>query len=205
MNCTLATELMRAPLGVTTADFDETISAVKAGSGGLVVLPFFSGERTPNLPRANASILGLTAGNCDRGHLLRATAEGATFGMRFGLDELRRLGHESSEIVLTGGGSKSREWCQIVADICRLPVSRLEQEEGASFGAALQALWLLQKQDAPALELGEIVEHHLARQEGSSLSPVPDNADRYDEVYGAYRRAVDQVANQFQESMEQSQ
>lgn len=200
MNCTLATELMRAPLEVSTGEFDRTIGAVAAGSGGLIVLPFFTGERTPNLPRASASVLGLNAQNCGKGHLLRATAEGATFGLRFGLEELVRLGHESSGIVLTGGGSNSREWCQIVADICRLPVNLLEQDEGASFGAALQALWLLEKEQDPGVGIVDVVGEHLRHRDDMNLSPVAENADRYDAVYANYRRAVDRVTNQFQES-----
>ena len=140
MNCTLATELMKQPLNITTPEFDATLTAVEAGSDGLIMLPFFTGERTPNLPKASASLLGLTAQNCTRGHLLRATVEGATYAIRFGLDELTRLGIEAAEIVLTGGGSKSAAWCQIVADICDLPVTLLAQDEGASFGAALQVV-----------------------------------------------------------------
>ena len=139
LNCTSATELMRRPLDISLAAFDEAIGGVDAGCGGLTVLPFFAGERTPNLPNARAEIIGLAEGNSSKGHLLRATVEGVTFGLRFGLDELRRLGVAAHEIVLTGGGAASAVWRQIVADICNLPVTTLEHEEGACFGAALQA------------------------------------------------------------------
>ncbi len=198
MNCTFATELVRQPLGIGMENFDEVVGAIDAGSDGLIVLPFFSGERTPNLPSASASIHGLRAHNCTRGHLLRATVEGATFGLRFGLDELRRLGLEATEIVLTGGGSNSAAWCQVVADVCRLPVTLLEQDEGASFGAALQALWVLERQSDADARIISIADAHIRPRPAACRTPDEDTADRYVEVYAAYRRAVDNVASQFE-------
>ena len=197
MNCTLATELMKQPLQINNASFDSTISSVPATSDGLIVLPFFTGERTPNLPRASASITGLNSENCEKGHLLRATVEGVTYGLRFGLDELRRLGIESSEIVLTGGGANSRVWRQIVADICRLPVVRLAQDEGASFGAALQALWVLELQQNSARKINDVTIEHIMQR--SDLACTPDEAvsDRYAEGYAAYRDAVSSAASLF--------
>jgi xylulokinase len=200
MNCTYATELMKKPLDVTNEQFDETIGAIDAGSNGLTVLPFFSGERTPNLPRATASFLGLNDRNCTRGHMLRATVEGATFGIRTGLDALSHLGLEASEIVLTGGGSKSRTWCQIVADVCDLPVTLLAQDEGASFGAALHALWILERRQDPAIGIEDITVEHLSSQPDLSRMPDRANADRYQESYAAYLRAVTQLAPLFEKT-----
>ena len=198
MNCTLATELMKQPLAIDNAGFDATIDAVPAASRGLIVLPFFTGERTPNLPRASASIQGLTAENCDRGHLLRATVEGVTYGLRFGLDELRRLGIESSSIVLTGGGANSRSWRQIVADICGLPVLRLAQDEGASFGAALQALWVLEREQDPGRSIADVTREHIVQQPDLACTPDDATADRYADGYAAYRQAVARVATSFE-------
>jgi xylulokinase len=198
MNCTLATELMKQPLAIVNAGFDAAIDAVPAASEGLIVLPFFTGERTPNLPRATASVLGLNSENCEKGHLLRATVEGVTYGLRFGLDELRRLGIESSEIVLTGGGANSRVWRQIVADICRLPVVLLAQDEGASFGAALHALWILERQHNSERNIGDVTSEHIKQR--SDLACMPDEAtsDRYAEGYATYRDAVASVASLFE-------
>jgi xylulokinase len=200
MNCTYATELMKKPLDVTNETFDEAIGAIRAGSDGLTVLPFFSGERTPNLPRATASFLGLNASNCSRGHLLRATVEGATFGIRVGLDALRGLGHAGSEIVLTGGGSKSRAWCQIVADVCNLPVTLLAQDEGASFGAALHALWILQRQEDRSVAIDDIARQHITLKPELSWTPDSANVARYEESYAAYLQAVAHLAPLFETS-----
>jgi xylulokinase len=198
MNCTLATELMKQPLGIDTPHFDATLAEVEAGSDGLIMLPFFTGERTPNLPKASASLLGLTAHNCTRGHMLRATVEGATYAMRFGLDELTRLGIEASEIVLTGGGSKSPAWRQIVADICQLPVTLLAQDEGASFGAALQALWVLQRQSNKSIGIETVTGEHLAGRPDACRKPDAVNTRRYEQGYAAYRRALAQITPLFE-------
>jgi xylulokinase len=199
MNCTLATELMKQPLDVSTAQFDATIGEVEPGSDGLILLPFFTGERTPNLPNATASLLGMTAQNCSRGHILRATAEGATYAIRFGLDELRRLGIEATEIILTGGGAKSAAWRQIVADVCGLPVTLPVQDEGASFGAALQALWVLQRRDNPSLEIVAITDMHVASRPELGAAPDRANTRRYASAYAGYRRALDQLTPLFQQ------
>lgn len=197
MNCTLATELVRQALDIGTDAFDATVGPVAAGADGLIVLPFFTGERTPDLPRATATILGLNTRNTEPGHLLRATMEGATYAIRFGVDELNRLGIQASEIVLTGGGANSAVWRQTVADICRLPVTVLAQDEGASFGAALQALWVLKRQAGDDATIAAIADEHLDPQPDKCTQPGPRDADRYAEGYATYRKALEHVAPLF--------
>ena len=194
MNCTSATELIRKPLNIALADFDTSIASVSAGADGLLALPFFNGERTPNLPNAKGSLLGLDATNCSKGHLLRATVEGATFGLKFGIDELAALGLSADEIVLTGGGANSRVWQQIVADITGLPVTRLTQDEGAGFGAALQALWTLERQSDSGVPIGDIAAAHIARDDSQGAEPNSDNMNIYAGAYQNYQRALAQIA-----------
>ena len=194
MNCTLATELMRAPLDVDLDELETSIAGVPAGSNGLLVLPFFNGERTPDLPKARGSVLGLSARTSSKGHLLRATVEGATYALKFGIEELRGLGITATEIVLTGGGANSATWRQIVADVCGLPVTVLEQEEGAAFGAALQALWVLQRQKDPSLAVADVAAEHLTRNEQAAALPNPAHAEIYTRGYAAYQRAVAHIA-----------
>ncbi len=191
MNCTIGTELMREPLGVSVEQFDSAIASVPSGCNGLITLPFFNGERTPNLPNAKGCVLGLTSHNCSKGHLLRSTVEGATFALKFGLDELGRLGAQASEIVLTGGGANSGVWRQIVADVCDLPVTLLQQQEGASFGAALQALWVLQRQADPSLTISDITAQHLSRDAALCTEPNPANSELYGGAYADYRHALE--------------
>jgi xylulokinase len=194
MNCTFATELMRGPLGIAMADFDDRIAEIPAGSDGLISLPFFNGERTPNLPDAKGCLLGLDATNCSKGHLLRATVEGATFGLKFGIDELAALGVEADAIVLTGGGANSRVWRQIVADVSGLPVAPLRHNEGASFGAALQALWTLEREADDSVTIEAVTDAHVKRDERQGAIPDAERVERYRDAYGRYRAALNQVA-----------
>ncbi len=193
MNCTLGTELIGALVGSPARDLDRQIGGVEAGAGGLITLPFFNGERTPNLPRGKGCLLGLTSHNCSPGFLLRSAVEGATFALRYGLDRLRELGVSGNEIVLTGGGSNSAVWRQIVADVCGLPVTVLQQTEGASFGAALQALWALRVQQDGSATVANVVAEHLSRDEALCTEPASQAADFYSQQYAKYQQAVRNV------------
>jgi len=199
MNCTVATELMREPLGVGVAGIDQAIAPIAPGADGLLLLPFFNGERTPDLPRAKGCLLGLDARNTSKGHLLRATVEGATFALKFGIDELRGLGLAAREIVLTGGGAGSRVWRQIVADVTGLPVVIVAGNEGAAFGAALQALWALERRDDPALDIGAITDRHIRVDATAGVQPDPGNVAAYSTAYRNYLRALGQVSPLFTE------
>lgn len=193
LNCTSATEIMRRPLGIGIEAFDDAIERVPVGCDGVTVVPFFAGERTPDLPHATAMISGLDARNCSADHILRATVEGVTFSLRFGLEELRRLGVEAREIALTGGGARSAAWRRVVADVCGLPVSTLERDEGACFGAALQALWILQRREDESVGIADITAEHVAVD--AQIEPEPGRADEYTHAYLAYRHAVATVAH----------
>lgn len=197
MNCTFATELIREPLGIGVDMFDQTIASIAPGSDGLLVLPFFNGERTPNLPNAKGAVFGLDATNCSRGHLLRATVEGATFGLKFGIDELRSLGLAADEIVLTGGGANSNVWRQIVADATGLPVAVLDQNEGAGFGAALQALWTLKHQADPGVAIEDITDEHVVRKPQAATSPKGDAVAAYRAAYENYQQTLQRIAPLF--------
>jgi len=191
MNCTVTTELMRGVLDADIAGFEQAVSAAPRGAGGIVTLPFFNGERTPNLPRAKGCVVGLDSHNMRRENLLRSALEGATFALRYGVERLCELGIDASGILLTGGGVGSPTWRQAVADICNAPVTVLQQDEGAGFGAALQALAVLEgvAQD----DLQDFVDGHLARDESLCCEPDAAAVAFYDAAYAKYRSAVDAV------------
>jgi xylulokinase len=190
MNCTLATELMRIPLAITLAEFDTLAAQAPAGADGLVALPFFNGERTPDLPNARATLFGLTSHNCTRAHLLRATIEGTCFALKAGLDALGRVGLTTHEIILTGGGSNSQVWRQTVADIFQLPVIMQKGEEGASFGAALQALWVLQLQEGASVDIANVCDEHLVIDHERCMTPDHSKADIYQSAYAQYSKVL---------------
>jgi len=140
MNVTVATEAARNLFGWSHAQLEAAIRGVPPGADGLLFLPYLQGERTPNLPRGTGVFHGLTTRTMTPAHLARATMEGVTLGLAYGLQRMRTLGLAPTEIRLTGGGSKSAVWRQICADVFGCRVVTLAEAEGAALGAAIQAL-----------------------------------------------------------------
>lgn len=189
MNCTVTTELMRGVLDADIEAFEAAVSAAPRGAGGVLTLPFFNGERTPNLPRAKACLVGLDSRNTGRDNMLRSALEGATFALRYGVDRLRSLGIEPKEILLTGGGVSSATWRQVVADICAAPVTVWRQDEGAGFGAVLQALAVLENET----DIQALADAHLERNGALCCEPDPQGVETYEGVYTRYRETVDAI------------
>ncbi len=141
MNVTLVTEQFRALFGWDHAALDQAVAAAPPGAGGLALLPYFDGERTPNLPRGTGVLAGLNRQTLSPGSLARAAMEGVTLNMNYGLRRLAALGVKSREIRVTGGGARSPVWRQLMADIFGVPVLAMVEDEGAALGGALQAAW----------------------------------------------------------------
>ncbi len=123
------------------ATLTQEAEAVRPGSMGLVVLPYFSGERTPiQDPDARGVIAGLTLAHT-RGHLYRALLEGTAYGVRHNLEAMERLGAEVRRVVAVGGGTRSRLWLQVVSDVTGVAQELPRQTIGASYGDAFLAGW----------------------------------------------------------------
>ncbi len=191
MNCTVSTELMRNLVGADIASFEAQVEAAPRGANGVMTVPFFNGERTPNLPNARGVVLGLDSRNTTQPNLFRSAIEGATYALRFGFDEMDALGIAATEIVLTGGGVNSATWRQVVADIFNTPVTVLKNNEGAAFGAALQALAML---EGDGVDLQNLTRAHLEKDEARCCEPRPSAVNFYNETYNQYQQAVDKVA-----------
>jgi xylulokinase len=170
--------------------FESLVNQAERGSAGVITIPFFNGERTPNLPHAKACIMGLDSRNAQPENLLRSAMEGATYALRSGVDALKQSGIAATEIVLTGGGTNSATWRQLVADICGAPVTIFEQDEGAAFGAALQALAIVADTSLP-----ELVNRHLTRDESRCCDPQPAAVNYYRDSYANYQRATAAVTS----------
>lgn len=115
--------------------------AADAGAGGLVLHPYFEGERTPNLPDATASLSGLTLASTTRENLARAFIEGMLCGLADGLDAITRLGVPAERLVLVGGAARNPAVSAIAAQVFGLPVEVPEPGEYVARGAAVQAAW----------------------------------------------------------------
>ncbi|MDR0378223.1 MAG: xylulokinase [Spirochaetaceae bacterium] len=194
MNCTVASEEFRALLGLGVKEFDGEAAKAPIGAGGLVVLPFFNGERTPNLPNGRASLNGATSANFTRENIARAALEAAIFGMRIGLEGFNSLGYTAKEIRLAGGGAKSPLWQNIAANVMNLPVRVPSNEEAAAMGGAIQALWVLEKQANPGASIEALVDAHIALEGGVTVNPDPPSAAAYNTAYAGYSRYLEALS-----------
>lgn len=179
MNVTLVTEQMRQLFGADHAAMESAVNAVPAGADGLLLLPYFDGERTPNLPKGRGVLYGITRHNTTPGHLMRAAMEGVTLGMNYGLRRLGKLGLKAKEIRLTGGGAKSAAWRQIMADIFGVPVVKMVEDEGAALGGALQGAWCDAKRRGEKAELRDLCARTVAVDEASRCVPDKKRAVFY--------------------------
>src|SRR4029450_13514123 len=136
-NAGLALEWVRRILSVSWEEVYEEAFAVPPGSGGVVFLPYLSGERTPPFdPGARGAWTGLGLDHT-RGHLLRAALEGVAFALREGLEALEDLGVSFPERRLAGGGASraggesGEPWRQLLADVLGRPMWLLPDEISA--------------------------------------------------------------------------
>jgi xylulokinase len=135
-------------LGVDLAAFDDMALSVP-DSGGLILLPFLDGERTPPLPLAAGLLHGITRHNATPAHVARAAVEGMLCGLADGLDRLRAQGIRVRRVLVIGGGARSRAVQTLSAALLGAPVSFPEPAEYVAIGAALQAAWALSDTKAP--------------------------------------------------------
>jgi xylulokinase len=193
MNCTVATEQVAKAFGFSTRDGDMHLQATPPGADGLVMLPFLNGERTPDLPLGKGVLAGLDATNFSPAHLYRAAMEGATYSLKYGFDAFVRAGMRFERIVLTGGGSNSAAWRQLVADVFGLPVDVPAQSEGAAFGAALQALWAWDKARGGEASIAEVARTHVAVDPALSATPDASRAPAHAAAYRRFLQYLDAV------------
>jgi xylulokinase len=144
LNAAKVLDAVRTLLGVDHAEFDRL--ALAGESGDLTLLPYFDGERTPDLPDATGSLVGLRSG-VTREQLARAAVEGVVCGLLDGLDALRAHAAVTGRVVLTGGASRSSAVRRVFASLCDLPVAVSDAEESVAAGACVQAAAVLTGRD----------------------------------------------------------
>lgn len=160
------------------------------GADGLLFLPYLVGERTPYMdPTARGVFFGLTLSHT-RGSLIRAVVEGVTLAAANAYGVLRELGAAPQQIVLAGGGARSRFWQQMVADVFGLPVQPLRTVEQSALGACILAGAAVGVHDAA--EAARAWVHY-----GSLAPPDRDRHAFYQERLAAFQALYQRNAGQF--------
>ncbi|HWI30451.1 MAG TPA: xylulokinase [Microbacterium sp.] len=171
LNAAQVVDVIAALLGVDHDGFSTLALAAAPGAGGVVLVPYFSGERTPDLPDATAGFAGLTLGSTTRENVARAAIEGMLCGLADGLETIIRVGAEPRRLLLIGGGARLEATRRIAAQVFGLPVTVPPPTEYVALGAAAQAAWMLGG-ERPSWSI-----------EGSVTLP----ADPHPEIRAAYR------------------
>lgn len=182
MNVTVATEMVREDFGWSHEKFAAEAARIPAGADGLLLLPYFEGERTPNVPNGTGVWFGVNKKTFEAGHFARAAMEGVTLGMNYGLRRLAQLGVQPTQIRATGGGAKSKIWRQIMADAFNAEVVTLKVSEGAAYGAALQALWCWRLQRGEKVSVNNITDQFVELNQGETTQPNGANVNVYREL-----------------------
>lgn len=196
MNMTSASSSVQELLGEDVSGFNHLLAQAQPGAGGVEMLPFFNGERVPPLPQARASLHNLDSDNFTPANLCMAVVESATYGLRYGLDLFRAQGLEIKEIRLTGGGSRSPRWRQVVADVLGCPVVCLQAEETAALGGAIQAIWCCALAEDASLNANQLLaalcQRFVSLDDATRTAPNTEQQQQYHGFYQHYLHRLQQ-------------
>lgn len=174
-------------------ELDRLAETVEAGSEGLVCLPYLAGEKTPiHDPLARGAFVGLSLRH-GRAHMWRAMLEAVAFGLRHHVEILEEIGHTPKRFMASDGGTASRLWMQITADVLGAPVQLLDNDYGSAVGAAFVAAIGAELTD----DWGSIT--RLSRH-GLLVQPDAGRGEVYDTMYARYRDLYARLAPFFQEA-----
>ena len=189
MNAAGALEEVRALFDATHAVLEREARALPLDPEGPLFVPFLQGERSPNLPHARGAVLGLGPGSLSRGRVYRACIEGIALNLAAGVQRLRELGCACSQLRAVGGGARNALWLELIADACQATVVPLEEPESAALGAAVQALWCVERARGAGLTL-DLVAQPWSRPGTQVLSPDPSRQVATARLGQRFREAV---------------
>ena len=195
MNMANAVERVRDLFGWEMQALEKNVARSQPGANGLTFLPYFYGERLPNLPKGSAVIHGLNSSNTNRHDIARALIEGIAIGLAQGMNRLVSLGIEAKELRIIGGGAKSASMRQIVADIFGLPVIGFKMVEGAALGAAIQAGWTYCQIKGEPLSLEKIVKSAAKTDRKTRAEPRKEHKALYAELRGRHADLTRKLAS----------
>ena len=183
LNATKVTDAMAHLLGRSREEFEQLALACPSGAGGVVLLPYFDGERTPNLPDATGTLAGLRT-DTEPAQLARAAYEGVVCGLLDAFDALGDAGvpTDRGRVLVVGGGAHSSVYPQLLADLLQRPVEVAATAEYVARGACVQAAAVLTGNDVAT------VAREWAPSDGRTVEPDPTvDAAR---VRGQYRHLL---------------
>ncbi|MBX7431135.1 hypothetical protein JDV09_03270 [Mycobacterium sp. Y57] len=163
------------------ADAERIAAELPPGSEGLLALPYWNAAQTPYWDsRARGALVGLT-GRHGRGHIYRAILEGIAFEIKLEVAGLEAVGAPLRQVYVTGGGSRSSLWVQMVADILQRPLTLCSEQETTALGAAMIGVVAAGLQPSMEAAAKAMVRY------GSTVAPNAETGARYDTFWPVYR------------------
>lgn len=178
MNATNVVTQTLQLLGLTVENIDPILVETKPGADGLTFLPFLNGERTPDLPNARGSLHGISAVNYSPANLLRSVIEGVTFGILNGLD-LILDGKPATTIVVIGGGARSAQWRQMLADATGALIQVPLEDEAGCLGAVIQAMYAKAAHDGQPTTFASLCERIVKVDETKTATAASSSLPMY--------------------------
>jgi xylulokinase len=170
-------------------EYNIVIKDVPVGNNGRILIPWYMGERTPDVPQASPVYFGFGLNDFTKEKLCRAVLEGHVQNL---YDGFRKMPVKAQEIRLTGGLAKSEAWCQTIADIFEAETVPVEGE-GAALGAALHAAWVWGKENGQELPLTDIVGPFVVLDETRRKKPITENVVVYRKQKKAFQALSQRV------------
>ena len=160
---------------------DAEAESILPASDGLIVLPYFLGEKTPIFdPQARGIMFGLTLAH-SRAHIFKAIMESVVYGFRHHIDVLGEMGYKAERIIASDGGAKSPLWCQISADILNSEIKAYPSHPGSGLGVAFVAGMSIGMFSSWDQITSFLTDYKLYK-------PNPEAVNIYNKAYEVYRR-----------------
>lgn len=183
-------DIMQSDDPAILRQMDLEAEKLRPASDGLIILPYFLGEKTPLFdPEAKGVLCGLTLSHT-RAHVFRAVLEAVIYGFRHHIEVLKDMGLTPTHIMATNGGSKSRFWCQIAADVLGASIKAYPSHPGSALGVAFMA----------GLSVGAFrkwEDINLFLTDYRTFTPNEEAARVYDRAYAIYRDLYRQLKPSF--------
>ncbi len=188
-------DIMQSKDGDVLRKLDDEASMLPPAADGLIILPYFLGEKTPIMdPNARGIIFGLTLSHT-RAHIFRAILEAVIYGFRHHVEVLNSMGFTPQNIIATNGGAKSRFWCQIAADVLNREVKAYPSHPGSALGVAFLA-------GMSAGVFKEWSDINLFLTDYRLFTPQPEAVEVYKKSYAMYRQLYRSLQPSYRDLME---
>ncbi|HEY0263096.1 MAG TPA: xylulokinase [Granulicella sp.] len=172
-------------LGSEIKEIDPALQGTEPGAGGITFIPFLNGERTPDLPQAHGTLLGISSSNFTHNNLIRATVEGVTFGLLNGLKRILEQ-ERPTRILVIGGGARSAQWRQLIADATGIAVEVPLEQEAGCLGACIQAKYAYLHTSGKPESFESLTSACFRIDETKAAAPCPDKLASYEAAHALY-------------------